>query len=62
MISPKKIKKARVELEESQAVFGQRFGVDQSTIHRWENENPPRGTALKLLEQFFATQGATNEQ
>ena len=55
MISARKIKEARKDLGESQAVFGVRFGVDQSTIHRWETKKPPQsGPAAKLLHQFLS--------
>lgn len=36
MITPKRILKARMDLGETQAQFAKRFGVDQSTVHRWE--------------------------
>lgn len=41
MITAADIQKARAAANESQATFGARFGVDQSTIHRWETEGPP---------------------
>ncbi|HEX7881677.1 MAG TPA: helix-turn-helix transcriptional regulator [Afipia sp.] len=44
------IRKAREVAGESQAAFGARFGVDQSTIHRWETDGPPvRGPAKMAL-------------
>ncbi|WP_433996080.1 helix-turn-helix domain-containing protein [Bradyrhizobium liaoningense] len=46
------IREAREMVGESQAVFGERFGVDQSTIHRWEANGPPsRGPARRALER-----------
>lgn len=33
---PQRIKRVRAHFGESQAVFGQRFGVDQSTVSKWE--------------------------
>lgn len=46
------IRKARETVRESQAAFGERFGVDQSTVHRWETQGPPRrGPARKALER-----------
>lgn len=46
------IREAREQVGESQAVFGQRFGVDQSTVHRWETSGPPRtGAARKAIER-----------
>lgn len=35
-----KIKSLRTALGESQAVFGERFGVEQATISRWEKGEP----------------------
>lgn len=47
-----RLKAARTRLEESQAEFGARFGVDQSTIHRWETDGPSdRGPARMLIER-----------
>lgn len=43
------IRKARELTKETQAVFGQRFGVDQSTVARWETKGPPRGAARMAL-------------
>ena len=46
------IREAREKVGESQAAFGGRFDVDQSTVHRWETEGPPsRGPARKALLQ-----------
>jgi len=46
------IRDAREKVGESQAAFGARFGVDQSTVHRWETQGPPtRGPARKALER-----------
>jgi DNA-binding transcriptional regulator YiaG len=57
MISAEQIKKTRMELGESQAVFGERFGVDQATIHRWETISPPkRGPARKAVEDLVEGQ------
>lgn len=58
MVTSDMIRSARVRLGESQSVFGSRFGVDQSTVHRWEMGAPPRrGSALILLTQLLATIG-----
>lgn len=56
------IRKARELAGESQAVFGARFGVDQSTAHRWETEGPPsRGPGRMALQReidaIFAEHG-----
>ena len=42
MLTADDIRKARETASESQSVFGARFGVDQSTIHRWETVGPPK--------------------
>jgi DNA-binding transcriptional regulator YiaG len=62
-MSPESIKAMRERLGESQAIFGQRFGVDQSTIQRWETKGPPTrgparmaiGRVLSELEELVAT-------
>ena len=55
MVTAQKIKTARDGTGESQEAFGKRFGVDQSTIHRWETKGPPdRGPALALIERVLA--------
>lgn len=49
------IREARETVQESQAAFGARFGVDQSTVHRWETNGPPsHGPARKALERELA--------
>lgn len=48
-ITASEIKSIRNRLEETQAVFGQRFGVDQSTIHRWETDGVPEGGTSQML-------------
>lgn len=46
------IRRARETVGESQAAFGARFDVDQSTVHRWETDGPPsRGPARKALQR-----------
>ena len=48
------VKTARKKLGESQAIFGARFGVDQSTVHRWEKFGvPPIDTARMAIESFI---------
>lgn len=55
MITSEAIKTARERAGESQARFAERFGVNQSTIHRWETDGPPSsGTARKMLEQVVS--------
>lgn len=52
------IREAREKVNESQAAFGERFGVDQSTVHRWETKGPPTGgPARKALERELAEIG-----
>lgn len=52
MVEAAEIKEMREALGESQAVFGARFGVDQSTVDRWENKPPKRGPALLALQRL----------
>lgn len=55
MISPEQIKAARESVHESQAAFARRFGVDQSTIHRWETEGlPDRGPSQIAVQHVLA--------
>ena len=50
-----RIRKARERLGESQEAFGQRCGVDQATISRWETEGiPERGAGRKIAERVLA--------
>ena len=42
------IKAARNLLKETQAAFAKRFGVDQSTVHRWETEGLPENGAARV--------------
>lgn len=56
MTTSHQIKAARTALGDSQAAFGARLGVDQSTVHRWETEGPPkRGAAKMLISQLLET-------
>lgn len=51
MLSADDIKNARAKTRETQAKFAERFGVDQSTIHRWEQDGPPQtGPAARGIE------------
>ncbi|BCA04052.1 hypothetical protein BDHH15_46260 [Bradyrhizobium diazoefficiens] len=53
------IRRAREIVGESQAAFGARFDVDQSTVHRWETKGPPtRGPARRALESEISRIGA----
>jgi DNA-binding transcriptional regulator YiaG len=53
-LNKENVKTIREQLGDSQIVFGSRFGVAQSAVHRWETVGiPPRGTARRLLEKFL---------
>ena len=53
-ITPEMVKAARERLGESQAAFAARFGVYQTTVHRWETAGPPsRGAAGKAIERML---------
>lgn len=55
MVTPQEIRDARAKVSESQEVFATRFGVDQSTVHRWETIGvPERGTTLMAVERVLA--------
>lgn len=61
-ITPEMVKAAREKLGESQAAFAARFGVYQTTVHRWENDGPPKGGAAgKALERVLGEIGALPE-
>lgn len=47
MITADRIAEVRKRLGESQADFGTRFGVHQSTIDRWESEGVPNRQLLQ---------------
>ena len=50
------VKAVRESLNETQLVFGARFGVDQTTVHKWEFYGlPNRGTTRAMFEQFLKT-------
>lgn len=54
MITSEHLKSVRERLRETQARFGERFGVDQATIHRWETKGPPaHGTAPLAIERVL---------
>jgi DNA-binding transcriptional regulator YiaG len=57
------VKAARAKLGESQAAFAERFGVYQTTVHRWETGGPPsRGAAGKAIERVLTEVGALPEE
>ncbi len=56
MPTKEQIKATRVRLGETQAQFGARIGIDQSTIHRWEKHGvPERGPARIAAEKLLAS-------
>ena len=58
MLTPAILRSTRERLGETQAQFARRFGVDQTTIHRWESDGlPERGPARMALERVIAEVG-----
>lgn len=56
MVDLNSVRAAREKVRESQADFGRRFGVDQSTIARWEGDGiPKRGPARIAIERELAS-------
>jgi len=55
MISSQQVIAARKSVRESQEAFAARFGVDQSTVHRWERVGvPDRGTTLMAIQRVIS--------
>lgn len=55
MLDAETIRAARTSTGESQEAFGRRFGVNQSTVHRWETDGPPqRGPGKLAIERILA--------
>lgn len=55
MVTSADIKTTRDALKEDQAEFAVHFGVNQSTIHRWETKGPPtRGLTITAIERVMA--------
>lgn len=55
MVTAADIRAARARLDETQEQFSLRFGVDRSTIAKWEDFGPPwQGTARLLIERVLA--------
>jgi DNA-binding transcriptional regulator YiaG len=51
----REIKKIREDREETQAAFGLHFGVDQSTVHRWEKDGiTDRGVTRLAIEHVLS--------
>ena len=56
MIDGDHIKKVRAALGESQAQFAKRFGVNQSTVDRWESAGvTDRGVTEIAVRQVLAS-------
>jgi DNA-binding transcriptional regulator YiaG len=54
MITAAHIRSARERVDETQEEFAARFGLDQSTISRWETEGPPdQGPAKALIQRVL---------
>jgi DNA-binding transcriptional regulator YiaG len=47
------LRQMRLELMESQGEFAARFGVDRSTISRWETALPQSGPARALINRVM---------
>lgn len=67
MVTAQDVKAARERLGESQTAFAKRFGVDQSTIHRWETDGvPDRGVTARavafILNELGCPPAATNTE
>lgn len=63
MIEPADIKRARQRLGESQAAFAKRFGVNQSTLQRWETGGVTEsGTARIAIEYVLAELACSSSQ
>ena len=54
MVTSEQITTARKRLGENMDVFAMRFGVNRTTIFRWETKGPPRGAAQIALERVLA--------
>jgi DNA-binding transcriptional regulator YiaG len=53
-IGPEALKKVRDALNETQAQFADRIGIDQGTVSRWENGRlPKKGVAQALLRRVM---------
>jgi DNA-binding transcriptional regulator YiaG len=61
MLDPQNIKALRESLGETQAQFGDRFGVDQSTVHRWETAGLPNGGAARTAVERFAAEQPSSQ-
>lgn len=53
MVTSDDIRRARQLRKESQGAFAAHFGVDQSTIHRWETAGVPDGLVAIGIEKVL---------
>ena len=54
MVTSDDLKRTREALGENQEAFGRHFGVDQSTIHRWEKGGiPTRGATAVAVDRVM---------
>ncbi len=49
------VKKIRADMGITQKELADLAGVNLSTVWRWENGSPPRGPALRFLENLGAS-------
>jgi len=53
------VKQIRADKSLTQRELADLVGVNLSTVWRWENGQPPRGTARKLLESLLPSKQET---
>jgi DNA-binding transcriptional regulator YiaG len=46
------VSRLRASLNETQTEFAERFGVNQSTVSRWEDGEEPSGPAMVILNNL----------
>jgi len=60
MITAARIRTVRTGRKQSQLEFGELFGVDQSTISRWETRGPPQDGPIRILIEYVLAELAVN--
>ena len=56
-MTPDEIRALRKSLNESQTVFGERFGVSQQTVLLWEKgRRNPSAAVIKIMEKIQITE------
>ncbi len=53
MVTSEQITAARKRLGENIDKFALRFGVNRTTVYRWETKGPPRGAARMAIERVL---------